>query len=318
MDWTADAIPFSEIDSNDDAFRVTTRECDAALADSVEHLGILSPPAVIRGDDSLRIISGFRRIEACRTIGLKTLPVRILSEKTPLLTCVEIAITENSFQRTLNVVEQSRAVRLLMDHAPSNSALRATAARVGIGGNPDHWSKLARLCSLPETLQEGLISGAISLPVAVELDAIPKGLAKRFAEIIMELGLSLNRQRDLITTVREIGAREDKLPLDILDEPGFRKILRGTEKDRKQRSRNLAEYLKKRRYPAITAAEQHFHRHTESLNLPDAFVLIPPRGFESLVYTLQIRFKTPEDLDRSVRDLKTLSNHPDLKKLTTK
>ncbi|MFZ7127898.1 MAG: ParB/RepB/Spo0J family partition protein [Desulfobacterales bacterium] len=314
MDLRTEIIALEAADRNDHAYRITTRECDDPLLRSVLRLGVLTPIVVKEAGARFQIVSGFRRVEACWKSGVENMPARIFPEDTPAVFCARLAIAENRFQRELNLIEESRALRLLMESTTSEEEFHSAAEATGLSGSPKYWAQVARLCRMDESLQAGIASGSISLPIALELDRIVPELARRLGELFVSLGLSLNRQRDVLTWIREIAAREGVNPLEVLNGPEIQVVPEGGG-DRNLRTRHLMDYLRRRRYPRITEAEHQFSRLERSMNLPENVSLIPPKGFESPTYTLQIRIRTPEDIDRSLGPLKTLSSHADLVQL---
>ena len=68
-------IPLADIDLRDERFRITTRrDCDDLNA-SIVRLGLQAEPLVLPGAAGLIIVSGFRRIAACRTGSKKRSPI---------------------------------------------------------------------------------------------------------------------------------------------------------------------------------------------------------------------------------------------------
>lgn len=309
MDSIINTVSISEIDLTDDTFRITTAECDSLLVNSVRQLGVISPPVLTAGPDGFRIVSGFRRILACIKSDGQTLSARLIPPSSSFLKCAEIAIAENRCHRPLNIIEQARSSRLLLSQDLSESALAETARRAGLDGNLEHWTLLAGLCDMPAVVQQGILSGNIGLQMAKDLAKLPQPFTEELARLFSGLGLSLNRQRDLVKWLREIGAREDRLPIDVLKEPAVLQLLADSDLDRHRKVRALMHYLKRRRYPSITAAEEQFNDRLRRIKLPDHFSLTPPKGFEGDTYSLQIRFQTAHDLKACVADLDRFALH---------
>jgi len=58
----------------------------------------------------------------------------------------------------------------------------------------------------------------------------------------------------------------------------------------------LRQYLKKRRFPALTSAEKRFDLLVKELKLGQDIKLIPPNNFEGATYTLTLNFKNMVEL----------------------
>jgi hypothetical protein len=144
---------------------------------------------------------------------------------------------------------------------------------------------------------------------------MPQPFAEDLARLFSGLGLSLNRQRDLVKWLREIGAREDKPPIDVLKEAAITQLLADRDLDRHRKTRALMHYLKRRRYPALTMAEEHFSDCLRRLKLPGHFSLTHPKGFESDTFSLHIRFQSADDLKDCVSDLERFALHEHLEEL---
>lgn len=318
-------IRLSAVDMNDDTYRITTDPCDASLTDSVKMLGLMSPPLVIpiqpearaEGESSpcFRIVSGFRRIAAVQNLGWDETEARVLAPDTVSAVCVKFAIGENSLQRPLNLIETSRSLCLLATVSDAEELPRI-AKSLSLPDNLPLIRKIMPLCRLPGPLQNGILSGTLSMPMALELSSPePREAATDLALMFETLRLSLNKQREVLTLIREIAAREDLSIPDVLNDPNLQEILRDDDRDRNQKARSVRTLLRQRRFPAITRAESVFEKHAGTLYLGDHMKLIPPAGFESSVYTLRMDFSNPDEL-RSLKIIfDQLIQNPALKKI---
>jgi ParB family chromosome partitioning protein len=130
----------------------------------------MSPPVLISSNtEKYTIICGFQRIEAYRLMGRTEITARILPPETPPQACAKFAITDNALQRPLNLIETSRAVCLLSQFFKEPSLLATAASDLGLPVNPSLLRKIGKLCFLPQTIQDGILSDTISLAMALEL-----------------------------------------------------------------------------------------------------------------------------------------------------
>ena len=316
MSGTAIRPVFSDqIDGSDVSFRITTEQETGGLDRCIEAVGVLNPPVLLFRDDRWRIVAGFRRIEACRRLGVDQIQCRTLPASTPLLDCAKIAVADNTGQRRLNPLELSRAYRLLSLHLASDAQLPHTAQSVGLPSNPKLIDKVRRLCRLPEPIQRGVMSDRISLSVVRELEQLPEPEALGFARWFRSVPLSLNRQREVLALVREIARREELSVSAVLDLPAFSAVVDDPEMEGGRKGRELHRRLRRRRFPALSRAEEDFERRSKRLALTDGMALVPPRYFEGGRFELRLSFSTAEALGKMLAAAGPLVRSRELEKI---
>ena len=317
-----DTVKLSCINSEDHTCRISTDTCLVSLTRSIRNVGLIQPPLLIQSEpDTLlpeffTIVCGFRRIAACRDIGVPDVEARILEPVTTALDCIKLAITDNALQRPLNLIEMSRAFYRLSYFFKDDSALGRAAAALGLPENLSVVKKIKKLCIMSQPIQNGILSNTISLPVALELGRLEQPDAGiEFARLFENLKLSLNKQREIITLIKEIALSEDISVLQVFRETPFQDILSSEESDRNQKTRALRFYLRQRRFPAITYAEQAYEKHIKALGLGNSAKLIPPNNFEGTVYSLNLRFQNLEELKGQRTTLDKMIRNPFLEKI---
>lgn len=310
-------IALSQIDRENNTYRISTEMPGDRLRDSIQNVGLMQPPIIIENPKSADfvIVTGFRRIAACRELGWSEIPARILPPETEKLDCIKLAITDNALQRPLNLIETSRALHYLSEFFEDHQQLSREASRLGLPQNPSLIRKIRKLCLLPKPIQDGILSDAIPLAIASELDEMETDTALIYARLFETLKPSLNKQREMLTLVREIAHREDISVPDVLASDAFQEILQNKESDRNQKTREIRYYLKQRRFPAITRAEQSFETHVTALNLGKDMKLIPPENFEGTVYALHLYFKNFSELKTLQAKLENIILNPSLEKI---
>jgi len=305
----------SLIDSKDHSFRITTQINVDHLMNSIDYAGMLNLPLLIEEKTGYKIVSGYRRIEACRQLNWAEVEVRILESDTKKLECIMYAITDNSLQRPLNLIEQSRSINLLYPFIKDFSILSKELSIMGLPGNPSIIKKIKELCHLSGSVQHGILSNTLSLTMALELGRLERGAGDGFAKLFETLKLSLNKQREILTLVKEISLREDIPILKVIKTDRVQKILSNEDLDRNQKIRKIRIYLKQRRFPVITAAEKEFENHLKKLKLGSGTKLIPPDNFEGTTYILKLFFKNLIELKGRQASIDALIKNPSLRKI---
>lgn len=319
MSCSLESVRLTEIDSGETAFRISTEQNLSGLAASIASVGLLATPILRRSDASrYTIVSGFRRVAACRSLNRQVVPARILSEDTPELDCAGIAITENAFQRPLNLIERSRALRILSAHFSDATALSKAAAAFGLAETPATIDAVLPLCGLSDGLQAGILNGTISLSMARELMRFDPEARAALAELLLSMKMSLSKQREVLTMLREISLKEGAAIPSLLSESETATILSDPEGDRNTKAERLRRHLKQRRYPAIHAAEEKTHALIRSLKLREEMKLVPPENLEGTAFTLTLRFHDVSELRGLHHSMGDLLDRPELERLISK
>lgn len=307
------SIDLASIDLEDFTFRVTTDTHIEDLILSIKSVGLLNPPILIKKTSGFQIISGFKRISAYLSLGMAEIPARIVNSDIKKLACVEFAITENSLQRSLNLIEQSRSFYMLSGFYKDNAHLAGAASVLGLPNNPSIINKIKKICKLPSDIQNGVLSNTISLAMALELEMLEKDEGSAFAVLFDNLKLSLNKQREIITHIKEIAIIENISIINLLTKSHLREIADNKDLDRSQKITKIRIYLKQRRFPEITRVEKELEIKIKKLKLGSNIKLIPPKNIDASTYSLNLRFANIEQLRENKTTLEKILQNPILK-----
>jgi ParB family transcriptional regulator, chromosome partitioning protein len=316
MQYNFQTVSLSEINTDEETYRITTTIDTGPLVASIVTVGLIHPPILIQRDSKFELVSGFRRIAALRFLEFRQFSARVLDPAISHFECVQLAIADNAFQRPLNPIEISRGLSLLSSCFEKESELCQAASALGLPDSAPLIKKLIPLCNLPWEVQEGVLSDTIPLQVARMFYSLDTQAVIWFARIFKSLKISLNKQREIITLSQEIAHRED-LPLGaVLAEKPLYDILNDPDLDRSRKAIGLRSYLKNRRFPALTRAKYAFEVMLKSLKLDASAKLIAPVDFEGTNYSLNLSFKDLGELERHKNTIDRIAQHRDMKRLT--
>jgi len=305
----------ARINSQDDTFRITTRTDVNDLLESIQYDGLITPPLLIKKNSAFIIVSGFRRIAACLKLDWNEITARILKPDVGVLGCLRLAIAENALQRSLNLIETSRCLQKLSLFITNTRLLAESASILGLPANPSIIDKIKNLSLLPMPIQTSILSDTISLAMAKELESLEADCAIAFTRLFNQLKIGLNKQKEIVTLVKEIARRDDLSTQAVMEDKHFIEIVNHRDLDRGQKSRKLRSYLRQRRYPRIAEAEKKFESHRKNLNLGNDIKLIPPKEFEATTYGLNLTFPNLEYLKTLQTRLNKIIQQPDFKKI---
>ena len=307
-------LPLSKIDTADLTYQVSNPGKNQELVASLEAIGLINPPISIQTGEKYKIVSGFRRIHAVQDLGWEVIPSLVLSCQTTDRKCAQIAIGDNTTSRNLDVVEQARALKVL-EACVSNDreVLIAFAAKIGLPLNLPLIEKLNLVNSMSTVFRDGMTLGALALPTAIKLHHWKNAeAAVKLGNLLIELNLSLNRQREMIEWFEGILARESTTIDNILEYLGINRILSDRNLDRRNKIDTIRSLLKKQRYPSIVAMENHYSKLLKQLQLPKGCQVISPPFFEGNIYSVKIDFSTPSQLIRLLGQIHNLAQRKEM------
>lgn len=137
------------------------------LRQSISNHGILQPVVVRRTEAGYELVSGERRWRAARLAGLRTIPAVLRSVVTDA-EMLELALVENVQREDLDPIERARGFRQMM--TALNLTQEQVAARVGL--KRSSVANLIRLLDLPDSIQQAVSGGALSMGHARALLAV--------------------------------------------------------------------------------------------------------------------------------------------------
>lgn len=142
-------------------------DLESMIASVKEH-GVFQPIVVTKlGENNFELIAGERRLRASKMAGKKTIPaiIREAGEQEKL----ELALLENIQRQDLNVLEEAKAYKRLMDEF--NLTQEVAAARVGKARSTV--ANILRLLSLPQEIQKAILDEKINASQARIIAGLP-------------------------------------------------------------------------------------------------------------------------------------------------
>ena len=316
MQYNTANVRISRIEADNNTYMITTRDATTSLVDSIAAIGLINPPILLPvARERYTIISGFRRITACRQLGWDRIDARILDDDTSSRQCALVAIAENCAQRELNLIETSRAIHLLSVETPDDESVAALAGQAGLALVPAVVRKVRPLCRLPQRLQRGIVSGTIALAMAERLQCLSEADAHAAFDLFQEIRAGLNVQREILDHAGDIARREDLKVKDVLCGDALMDIRADPDLEPARKAGLIRVALKRGRYPALSAAEETFAQQSGKLDLRKDMQLVPPAGFEGPDYNLTLRFRSVEQLEQQTAVLDKLVKGAAIKKI---
>lgn len=192
-------VPIEKIASNPQQPRHSFDEKELQeLADSIKEHGIIQPLVVVKiAPDQYELIAGERRLKAAKIAELKMVPV-IVREESGEREKLELALVENIQRHDLNVLEEARAYKKLIeefDLTQEDVAEKVAKSRSAVANK-------VRLLGLPIEIQRALQDGKITEGHARSILAIENSEKQRaLFEMILKENLTVRQAEDKVKEV---------------------------------------------------------------------------------------------------------------------
>lgn len=162
------------------------------LSESIKTYGVISPIIVrVTDQGKYQILAGERRFRASLLAGLKKVPVLVAEFSDQQM--MEMSIIENVQREGLNVIEEARAYENLANN------LGLTHEQMGqkVGKSRSYIANIMRLLNLPDTIQEYVINGALTMGQAKPLVNLEEEVALKIANDAIEYGYTSRQVENL-------------------------------------------------------------------------------------------------------------------------
>ena len=204
-------IDISKIYPNKQQPRKNFEERDIQeLSNSIKSQGLIQP-IIVRddGDENYEIIAGERRWRACQLAGLHSVDCVVMSASEEKV--FEIALIENIQRENLNVVEEAKAYKKLIDI----NNIKTEDLSKKLGKSSSHISNLIRILELEDEIHQMIISGKISMGHARALIGVPDAISK--AKEIYEKKLSVRDVERSTSKFKKVRKKQTQKDPNILD-----------------------------------------------------------------------------------------------------
>ena len=176
------------------------------LKKSILSIGLIQPITVRRFENKYELISGERRLKACKDIGYRDIPAYVIKVETEE-SMLAMALIENIQREKLNPIEISIAYKRLMD----DCHLTQEQIAEKVGKDRTTIANTIRLLKLPKEIQDSLIKEEITSGHARALINLPSPeLQLETLYKIREGNLSVRKVEQLVKKLLRFPEVENK------------------------------------------------------------------------------------------------------------
>ena len=197
-------VKISEIEVN--PFQPRTEFDEQALqelADSISVQGLIQPVTVRKtGPRAYQLISGERRLRACKMAGLTEIPAYVRTANDQQM--LEMALIENIQRENLNAIEMALSFQRMIDECN----LKQDELGERVSKNRSTVTNYLRLLKLPPVVQSSIRDGQITMGHARALVNVEDAAKLLFIHHqIIEKGLSVRKVEELVRELQKTPAK---------------------------------------------------------------------------------------------------------------
>lgn len=279
-----------------------------AMARSIERVGVLNRPVVERDEEGrIQVVVGYRRLMALKALQRSETPCTDLSATgLPFDVKLLTAFYDNLATRGFNDVEKGMALERLCLCIPRSEVVSVFMPLLGLPARETVMDILIQAQGMNPGVKLGLARKRFSLQtirLLLDMDTDACGLV---SDWLLKMNCNINYQREFIEYIIDISHRDGVGIPQVLSDEALLSLLHDERRNQPQKTREILDVLRHRRFPALSGAEDTFRKRLARLNLPPEARVSHSPGFESSEYLLEVRFPDGETLRRKLDEIADL------------
>jgi ParB family chromosome partitioning protein len=308
-----ETLSLAKINLADERFRTSFHPDLSRLILSIKKVGLLSPPLVCRGAQGFVLVSGWKRVLACRELGLSAIGA-LVTEKKDDLRLFLLGLYENLATREIGTAEKAEIVSKLLKFGVDKKALlRDYLQLLSLPATAAHLEVLLGLSRADTTVREFIEKKELPLALVQSLLRFKPVEQNLLLPLLRPLGQ--NKQKEIIEGFREISRR---------DEVSLQEVLRGTEMRQALGSGNLSplqkaekvrSILRRKRYPELSSWQEAFASTLRRVRWPRSMAIQPSPYFEGEDISVSFRFRNEAEFKAGLKKLEEASEKREFSQL---
>jgi hypothetical protein len=271
---------------------------NSKLINSIEKIGLINKPCILkRNDQSVDIITGYRRILALKELDIEEVYCFDLTNSG--LSDYELfmfALHDNLFSRKyFTYIEKSMIINILNRLVEDKDIIYKVCSLVDV--NRKDYPVLIKINLLDDNIKQAISDSILHIKTIELLLQMEASDIILISYWINKLKLSYNYQLQFIDYINDISRIHKFSISSLMNEEFFISLLTDDKKNIPQKSKELMDYLRVRRNPNISRYQENFEKKLKKLNLPSNVRVMNPVFFESEGYKLEIDFNNGDELN---------------------
>ncbi len=270
------SIPLRKINASDKRFSISYPPVDELLLSSIKKVGIIQPVVLLDGHP-FTVVTGFKRIEAAKKLGLKEVPAVtvMLSEKEALL----FAIHDN-LHRGLNMIEKAHALKKMVSMGFPESEIHEVMVLFSLGPHEKVLAHFLAIARAEEPLKHFIFANALSMKNIEYMLWFEKVERKKIMTALASTRLTESYLREIFEMLHLMKIKKGRFVNGILKYAG--------------NAQELRTRLKKITHPRLSSLEKKLEEIRKASALPPALDIRVDPFFEKEYIDITIRARSEE------------------------
>jgi len=301
------------IDFTDERFRIAYIFELAPLIRSISEIGLVHPPVLTYREEKAIIVTGWKRLLACRSLGMASVICSIFEGPSDL-DAFRLALEENLTSRLFTLLEKAQILtRLIQVGIPESEVVKGYLTLLDIPRTPNHLDTFLHIAALDAETKEFIHSKNTIYPVAELLTEYSEEQRRLLLPFLHPLGQ--NKQKELLRNLLEISKR-DRNPIEnILKDAQIQKVSQDPNLSPLQKADAVRTLVYRRRYPTVSAWTDSFRSSKKDLEWPDGIQIEPSPFFEGEEVEVRFAFKNIDEFKGKLNKINELSSNETIAKL---
>ena len=306
-------IPIKKIFLRDERFRISYYFPLHKLKLSLKRIGLINPPLVTTRDGRLVLVSGWRRVLACRELSFPSIPVYFVEDGDELQTFL-LAFYENLSTREFSLLEKAEILtRLKKFGEDEKTIIRHYLPLLDIPSNIFHFETYLTFAQFETDVKKAIYEKNMNYTSVQLLTECTPQERVSLLPLIMPLGQ--NKTKELLEDILEISKR-DSIPVrEILSRKELADIWKSGNLSLLQKADKIRVLLRRRRYPKLFSWKDSFDSLLTRMKWPEEIMIKPCLFFEEEDLTVSFTFKDKEGFRNSLHKLNELLTKKEFSKL---
>jgi hypothetical protein len=279
------SIPLRKINVRDKRFCISYPAHDAMLLSSIGKVGIIQPLVLLEGPP-FSVVTGFKRIEAAKKLGMKEVPAVTakLNEKEGLL----FAIHDNA-HRGLNIIEKAHSLEKMVSMGFPESEIYQVMTLFSLGPHEKVLAHFLSISRAEEPLKRFIIEHTLSMKNIEYMLLFEREERKKIITALTPTRLTESYLREILEMLHLVKIKKGRFNSAVLKNAG--------------NAHELRTRLKRITHPRLSSLEKKLEKIRKTSAMPPALDIRVDPFFEKEYIDITIRAKSEKETKELLKKL---------------